>query len=500
MKLTWRIWLLIAVIILSLLAIQPSFKEGVVIKSVEKNSTEISAGLKAGYIITSINEQQIKNINDYGNLVNEIFSESGEKTLDITTNNGNFVVTLDSVPKIAVENVPSTNIRTGLDLQGGSRALVKPNATLTDSQMDDLIQVSNERFNTYGLSDVQIKSVTDLEGNKFMLIEVAGATPQDLEDLVSQQGKFEAKIGNTTLFEGGKKDITGVCRNDASCAGITQCSPSSNGKTFCNFQFTVYLSETAAKKHAEVTSQLGYDDTGNYLSQKLDLYIDNQLVDSLLISAGLKGQEASQISIQGSGTGEDQDEALKDARNSMKKLQTILITGSLPYKLEIVKLDTISPTLGSDFSSLILLAGAASLIVVSIIIFIRYKRLKASLALLITSFSEVIIILGIAAFIRWNLDLPSIAGILGTIGTSVDSQIVILDETERNKVLSTKEKIKRALFIIFAAYATAVASLIPLYWAGAGLFQGFAITTLIGITTGVFISRPAFADMIRRND
>jgi len=37
-----------------------------------------------------------------------------------------------------------------------------------------------------------------------------------------------------------------------------------------------------------------------------------------------------------------------------------------------------------------------------------------------------------------------------------------------------------------------------LYWAGAGLFRGFVVTTFIGITAGVLITRPAFADMIKK--
>jgi preprotein translocase subunit SecD len=144
-----------------------------------------------------------------------------------------------------------------------------------------------------------------------------------------------------------------------------------------------------------------------------------------------------------------------------------------------------------------LYAGLASIIVVSLIIFARYRKFKLSMALLITSFSEVLIILGVASLIKWNLDLPSMAGILATIGTGVDSQIIIIDEAETSRTVTLKERLKRALFIILASYATAAASLLPLYWAGAGLLKGFAITSLIGITAGVFISRPAFADMIR---
>jgi len=48
------------------------------------------------------------------------------------------------------------------------------------------------------------------------------------------------------------------------------------------------------------------------------------------------------------------------------------------------------------------------------------------------------------------------------------------------------------------AYFTSIVAMLPLYWAGAGLLKGFAVTTIIGITTGVLITRPAFADMIRK--
>jgi len=185
---------------------------------------------------------------------------------------------------------------------------------------------------------------------------------------------------------------------------------------------------------------------------------------------------------------------------SMKNLQTILITGSLPFKLNIEELNTIPPNLREGFSSLLLFAGAIAILVVGIIVFFRYRKIKASIALMFTAVSELVIILGVAAMIGWNLDLPSIAGILATIGTGVDQQIIVLDEAEKGKDVSIKERMKRAFFVIGTAYATTLVSLIPLYWAAAGLFKGFVVTTLIGITAGVLITRPAFADMIKSMD
>lgn len=494
----WRIWLLLVVLVLSVLAIRPNFFEkGVVIKSVAFNSSESNAGLSVGQVITSINGNAISNKQDYANALSSIFIGNQSQRLDIKTNKDDYILLTSHSPNITVDNIPKTSIQTGLDLRGGARALVQPNVPITDSQLKDLIQVSTNRFNVFGLSDVKVSGVSDLSGNKYMLVEVAGATPSDLENLIAQQGKFEARIGNTTVFEGGSKDITSVCRNDATCSGIVSCDQTQTGYS-CQFRFSIYLAQDAAQRQADTTRNITVDSTGQYLSQKLDLYVDNSLVDSLAISVDLRGQATTQISIQGPGTGATQNDALADAQSNMKKLQTILITGSLPYKLNIVKLDTISPALGQDFINTILLAGISSIVIVSIIIFVRYRKVKASLALLFTSFSELIIILGLAALVKWNLDLPSIAGILATIGTGVDSQIVILDEAEKHLTVSLGERMKRALFIIFSAFFTAVVAMLPLISAGAGLFKGFAFTTIAGITIGVLISRPAFAEIIKR--
>jgi preprotein translocase subunit SecD len=153
-----------------------------------------------------------------------------------------------------------------------------------------------------------------------------------------------------------------------------------------------------------------------------------------------------------------------------------------------------------------MLAGIFAILAVSIVVFVRYRNIKASIALVTVSLSEVLIILGTASLVGWNLDLPSIAGIIAAIGTGIDSQIIILDEAQ-DKRESVTQRIKKALFIIATAFTTTFVAMIPLTGflgfmgigaASAGLLKGFAVTTLIGITTGVLISRPAFADIARQ--
>jgi preprotein translocase subunit SecD len=521
-KLTLRIWILIIALVLALLTIAPwhALQKGVIIESVETNSTAFNTGLRQGMIIKAINGQQIENIITYSDIILKLFptnqtnqtttNQTNQTTqlnqlnltkLTITTSNSEFIIFTNKPLEITIGSIPKTNLKTGLDLSGGARALVKPeNVSLSSQEISDLIAVTNERFNVFGISDITIRAVKDLQGNNYMLVEIAGATTADLKNLVGQQGKFEAKIGNDTAFIGGKKDIASVCRNDATCARIEIPQASPQGGYSSGFQFTVYLSEDAAKSHAAITANLSINNTasGSYLDKPLDLYVDDKLVDSLLISSDLRGRVTTQVSVSGSGTGATQQDAYNNAKQNMNKLQTILITGSLPYKLNIVKLDTISPVLGLQFTKNIIYLGFVAFIIVSVIIFIKYKKIKITLSVILTMFSEAFITLGIAALIKWNLDAPSLAGIIAGIGTGVNDQIVMIDESVSNKNISIKDRIKRAFFIILAAFATIIASMIPLFEAGAGMLRGFALTTILCITIGILVTRPAFADILKK--
>lgn len=502
-KFNWKIILLIVFLVAAIIAIAPwkYFDEGVQISYIPKELSE-ETGLVKGDIILSINDNQIKNLDDYYSTFNELFEDTSQEVrLTIKTKDKETIFKTKEKPEITVKKLETSNIKAGLDLRGGSRALVKPEKKLTNSEMDTLIGVTQRRLNVYGLTDVKVKKVSDLLGNNYMLVELAGATPEELENLIAKQGKFEAKIKNETVFFGGKKDIVYVCKDDATCAGIRACNKINEEEYACRFEFRIDLSTDAAKKHAEVTGRLEEDpENPGYLDEKLYLYLDDKLVDEdgLFISVDLKGKEATSILISGSGTGVGEAGAFKNAEGEMKRLQTILITGSLPFKLKIEKLDTISPLLGKEFTKNILWTILATILVVAIVVFIRYRKIKLVLSIIGTMLSEIILILGAASAIGWNLDLVSIAGIIAVIGTGVDDQIVIVDSAKSAKFYGWKERIKRAFFIIFGAYATTLFAMLPLWWAGSGLLKGFALTTILGITLGVFITRPAFGVVVSK--
>ncbi len=452
------------------------------------------AGLRENMTLQKINNFEIRNISDF----EEAKKIEVREKIFLKTNKQELFMLISNPLDITASEIPKTNLKAGLDLQGGAKALVKPEKKLNEKEMQDLIAVVSERLNVYGIADVVVRSASDLSGNKYMLIEIAGATPSELEELVAKQGKFEAKIGNETIFVGGRNDITSVCKADPKCERIEQCLPSGEG-FFCRFSFSVYLSEEAAKRQANATASLQENLSAageRYLSKTLDLYLDDKLVDSLQIASDLKGKAVTQVAISGPGISMTKADAYNNAEQNMKKLQTILITGSLPFKLQIEKLDSISPMLGKEFVNNIIITIFFTSLAVSLIIFLRYKKMKFVLPSIVTIFVELLLTLGIASLIKWNLDLASIAGLIAAIGTGVDDQIVMLDESRVSKEYGWKERLKRAFFIMMGAYATVAVAMLPLWQAGAGLLKGFALTTLIEISVGVLITRPAFADIL----
>lgn len=525
-----RMIILLVALILGAVAIYPDFaRSGVAIRGVERNSSAALAGMvppdpmdKPMFreVITSLNgvqvhdevdfEHEVKKIG-YGTIVrvltmgNYDLTAQGRKFSLLRKQKSYVLTAREGEPHfgLTIYDAPKTNLRKGLDLQGGTRVLLQPEEEVSPTDLDIILENLKQRLNVYGLSDIIVRGIKDLQGNLFVVVEIAGANEQEVKELISGQGKFEAKISNSTVFRGGQ-DIRNVCRTpDCSFAQNPQRPCGQSGSAWaCSFLFTIALSPEAAQRHADITKNISVvrgDGGDDYLAESLDLYMDDVLVDTLRIGAELKGKPETSIAISGPGSGATREEALKSSSKNMRRLQTVLITGSLPVKMKIVKTDTLSPTLGKEFLNNILFIGILSIIAVSLVVFVRYHSFIVSGAIIFTMLAEIVLILGFAALVGWNLDLIALAGILVAIGTGVDDQIVIADETRKKQALEIvnwRDRIKNAFFIIFGAYLLTVVSMIPLAWAGAGLLKGFAITTVAGVTIGVFVTRPAYAVLV----
>jgi preprotein translocase subunit SecD len=383
----------------------------------------------------------------------------------------------------------TTNIQKGFDIEGGARAVLVPDNS-DRALIQDTMEILRSRMNVYGLRDIRVSTVSDLTGKTYILVEAAGLTEDDVRQVVATQGLFEAKIGNETIFTG--TDIV-----------VDSYKNSIQPVTGGGYQFSIatrIVNPDASQKFATVTNRLTTDFTGvtsaadSYLNETLDLYIDNKLVDSLKIASNLKGRVFDTPAVQGGAA--DRASAL----TKMNQMKAILQSGSLPMKLEVSSLDTVSPALGGMLLQNVMLAGAAAIAAVGVVIFLRYRSPKMTGLIMATVFTEALIVLGVSVAINWQLDLAAIAGIIVSLGTGVNQEIIMTDEYlfygKEKRRLSFKEQIKEASFIIFAAFGSGIAAMLPLIFIGLGQVRGFAITTLIGMTGGVFITRPAFLVMM----
>jgi len=377
----------------------------------------------------------------------------------------------------SIASISAFGIEQGLDLKGGSIIQIHLEKPVDPDTMSTVTSVLDKRLNVFGVKDVKVRA----SGNQDVIVEIAGVKPDEVANIVGTPGKFIVKINNVTALTG---------------ADIVTVKP--YVITGNNWEVPFTVSVAGADNFAKVAQ--------GKAGAPVDMYLDDKLVSSPEMGEGLaNGVPSTDVVVTGSaGT---QADAEKEAKN----IQTVLQSGALPVSVKIVGISSVSAELGDQFKNGALIAGLLALIVVSVIIFLRYRRPILVAPIIFTSVAELILILGAASIINWNIDLAAIAGILAAIGTGVDDQIIITDEvlkgdkkTKRSRT-GLKVKIKGAFFIIYAAAATLIAAMLPLAYVGfsrgytgIGILSGFAFTTILGVLIGIFITRPVYAKFVEK--
>lgn len=373
---------------------------------------------------------------------------------------------------VSIASIGIFGLQEGLDLAGGSMIQLHLEEPVDQDTMNTVTAVLDKRLNAFGISDVQVRQ----SGSQDVIVEIAGVQPEEVERIISTPGKFEAKINNQTA-------LTGADISTVSAAEVTG--------TRWKVPFSV--STEAANKFAQVAQ--------GQAGAEVQMYLDDKLISSPQLDAGLANGVGS-TDIEVSGGEQTKEEAQKQAT----EIHTVLESGALPVKLSISGVNSVSAELGSQFETGSLVAGVLALLAIVVIISYKYKSPSLVIPIIFTSLSELVLILGFASIIHWNLDLSAIAGMIATIGTGVDDQIVMTDEvlarrdrSDRKNIVKTR--IKDAFFIVYASAGTLIAAMLPLAYigfargaTGIGMLTGFAVTTVVGVLIGIFITRPVFAD------
>ncbi|MHC5309320.1 protein translocase subunit SecDF [Myroides sp. LJL116] len=177
-----------------------------------------------------------------------------------------------------------------------------------------------------------------------------------------------------------------------------------------------------------------------------------------------------------------------------KDLANILRAGKLPAGADIVQSEIVGPSLGQQAIDAGMLSAVAGLIIVGAWMAFYYGRAGwyANIALL----ANLLFMFGILASLGAVLTLPGIAGIVLTMGTAVDANIIISERAKEclRKGMSLADTIKEsyswtgAMRPIVDANVTHILTGVILFAFGSGPIKGFATTLLIGIATSLFTS------------
>ena len=173
-------------------------------------------------------------------------------------------------------------------------------------------------------------------------------------------------------------------------------------------------------------------------------------------------------------------------------ISTVLKAGKLPAAARIIQAEVVGPSLGQESIDQSTQSFMLAILLVLVWMIVYYGRagVYANIALLV----NILFLFGILASFNAVLTLPGIAGIILTIGMSVDANVIIFERIKEGifKKKGLKQSvqegfsIKGALSAIIDANITSLLTGVILYVFGTGPIKGFALTLIIGILTSLF--------------
>src|SRR4051812_48139055 len=320
----------------------------------------------------------------------------------------------------------STNYDRSPGAGGSYTFAMKPNiqTTMRSDAVVQARQTIERRVNELGVAEPQIAQ-QGANGDE-ILVQLPGVTDvQHAKDIIQSTGLLELKIveggpastkeelmPNGQVAEGmevipGQADSTGggtvyyVVRKAAAVSGqdITNARPAVDQNNLPAVSFT--LSSAGARKFGTVTE--------SNIGRRLAIILDNRVMSAPTIQ--------SRITDNGQITGVTRDE--------VDDLSLVLKSGALPAKLDYLEERTIGPSLGADSIRSGVTASVVGLVLIIAFMLIYYKLsgVNAIIALIF----NLIILLGLMAYIGAVMTLPGIAGFVLTMGIGVDSNVLIFE-------------------------------------------------------------------------
>jgi preprotein translocase subunit SecD len=264
--------------------------------------------------------------------------------------------------------------------------------------------ILSEKMNSLGLKDIPVRTA----GDNYILIDFAGIDLATAREIAEKPGKFEIRIQTT-----GNETQHILYGEDIESVGIVAYDQESG---MWSTPFTLTENGALALQKAAIDAGA----TKNPMEHNLIMLLDgNEVYSAPLSNSAAQQLEKGPIYSWQSSTGTG-DEGKAQAN----QLQIHLRAGALPVNVEIIGAGHVDAALGAQFKKQSVIAGIIALFAVALVVYRKYHQKEILIPMVGTSFSEAIMILGVAALIGWQLDLASIAGIIAAIGTGIDHLVL----------------------------------------------------------------------------
>ena len=385
-------------------------------------------------------------------------------------------------------------INLGLDLQGGMHIVLKVDTAkipldARKDAVDRAIEIIRNRIDQFGVGEVSIQR----QGKDNIIVQLPGVTDRERAlEIVGRTAHLEFKLvsdnvedlkkainnepveGYELKYEEGER--TGreplLVAKDASLTGdlLVNAKTEFSSKGFGEPYVSITLNSKGAQIFANVTA--------TNVGKRLAIVLDGKVVSAPVIREAIPSGQAQ---ISGNFTVEQAND-----------LSVVLRAGALPAPVIVEEERTVGPLLGTDsINSGIRAAWIGTILVLGFMIFYyRLAGIVANIALVL----NVLLILGCLALFKGTLTLPGIAGLILTIGMSVDANVLINERIREEMALgktlraSIAAGYHRAFSAIIDSNLTTIVAAALVFKFGTGPVRGFAVTLTIGLLANLFTS------------
>jgi len=330
---------------------------------------------------------------------------------------------------------PSQKLKLGLDIRGGlhmnlavdrDKMQGKTEQEISDAA-DRALEILRNRVDGLGVSEpvleregtdgivIQLPGLTDIKGARDVILSTAQlefrlvSDKYRESDYTDKDGKIiESKLPKDITYFPGKDEGGYLCENVLlTGASLVEAKVTTDpyGRPVISF-----------KMDAEGGHKFGVI-TGENINRNLAIILDNKVYSAPTIKTRIPGGQGQ---ITGSFTDEE-----------AKHLALILQAGALPAPLNVTGQFQVGPTLGADSVKKGTWAAIYGLVLVLLFMAVYYQLsgIIANVGLLV----NLIFLMGCLALMQATLTLPGIAGIILTLGLSVDSNVLIFEHSRRTQ-------------------------------------------------------------------